>query len=198
MKVSRSCGTSSDRKWAISFLDLNRKHPILVKKLYFVHDRTRKKLRRKNGFSYRHYGCVWHYLWHWQLQSTHFVPSLNDLLCKKYHKWGPPKQMPSDALSQIAIFTVKITKRFACANEQRAQQTGDLPTELTRRWSNLGSGSHGQLWTPTFRKAPPPLLLRHITENSFFMETNRSDSISLSTIWLTVETGVQCACLSSF
>ena len=50
---------------------------------------------------------------------------------------------------QIAIFTldtVKITKRFACANKQRAQQTGALPTELTRQWSNLGSGSHGQLF----------------------------------------------------
>ena len=129
-----------------------------------------KKLRRKNGFSYyvsggagwslalpppprikvcnRYYGCVWHYLWLWQLQSAHFVPSLDDLLRKKYHKWGPPKQMPADALSQIAIFTVKITKRFACANEQRAQQSGALPTELTRRWSNLGSGSHGQLFRP--------------------------------------------------
>ena len=84
---------------------------------------------------------------------------------------------------QIAIFTldtVKITKRFACANKQRAQQTGALPTELTRQWSNLGSGSHGQLfclwktlwWAPppppTFRQAPPPLLFRYITENSFF------------------------------
>ena len=56
--------------------------------------------------------------------------------------------MPADALSQIAIFTVKITKRFACANEQRAQQSGALPTELTRRCSNLGSGSHGQLFRP--------------------------------------------------
>ena len=125
------------------------------------------------------------------------VTSLDDLLPKKYHKSGQPKQMPADTLSQIAIFTVKITKRFACANEQRAQQTGALPTEVTRRWSNSGSGSHGQLFrpywglcikdplmspTPTFRKAPPPLLLRHITENSIFMETNRSDSISLSTI----------------
>ena len=56
--------------------------------------------------------------------------------------------MPADALSQIAIFTVKITKRFACANEQRAQLTGALPTELTRRWSNLVSGSHRQLFRP--------------------------------------------------
>ena len=76
------------------------------------------------------------------------MPSLDDLLPKKYHESGPPKQMPADALSQIAIFTVKITKRFACANEQRAQQTGVLPTEVTRRWSNLGSGSHGQLFRP--------------------------------------------------
>ena len=99
--------------------------------------------------------------------------------------------MPADALSQIAIFTLKITKRFARANEQRAQLTGALPTELTRRWSNLGSSSHGQLFrpywglwtgkpvyrrpfdepprppTPTFGKASSPLLLRHITENSF-------------------------------
>ena len=96
--------------------------------------------------------------------------------------------MPADALSQIAIFTLKITKRFARANEQRAQLTGALPTELTRRWSNLGSSSHGQLFrpywglwtgkpvyrrpfdeppTPTFGKASSPLLLRHTTENSF-------------------------------
>ena len=35
--------------------------------------------------------------------------------------------MPADALSQIANFTldtVKITKRFACADEQRAQRAG--------------------------------------------------------------------------
>ena len=105
---------------------------------------------------------------------------------------------------QIAIFTlhtVKITKRFTCANEQRAQYTGALPTELTKRWSNLGSGSRGQLFRPywgssawhsrrsmngenpctkdplmrppllpkkTFQKAPPPLLFRYISENSFF------------------------------
>ena len=53
--------------------------------------------------------------------------------------------------SQIEIFTldtVKITKRFACVKEQHAQQTGALPTELTKRWSNLGSGSHGQLFRP--------------------------------------------------
>ena len=96
--------------------------------------------------------------------------------------------MPADALSQIAIFTLKIAKRFARANEQRAQLTGALPTELTRRWSNLGSSSHGQLFrpywglwtgkpvyrrpfdeppTPTFGKASSPLLLRHTTENSF-------------------------------
>ena len=56
--------------------------------------------------------------------------------------------MPADALSQIAIFTLKITKRFARANEQRAQLTGALPTELTRRWSNLGSSSHGHLFRP--------------------------------------------------
>ena len=59
--------------------------------------------------------------------------------------------MPTDALSQIAICTldtVKITKRFACANKQRAQQTGALLTELTRRRSNLGSGSHGRLFRP--------------------------------------------------
>ena len=59
--------------------------------------------------------------------------------------------MPTDALSQIAIFTldtVKITKRFACANKQRAQQTGALLTELTRQRSNLGSGSHGRLFRP--------------------------------------------------
>ena len=52
MKVTRSCGTSSDIKWTISFLDLNRKHPILAKKFRFVRDRTMKKPRRKNGFSY--------------------------------------------------------------------------------------------------------------------------------------------------
>ena len=76
------------------------------------------------------------------------MPSLDDLRPKKYHKSGPPKQMPADALSQIAIFTLKITKRFARANEQRAQLTGALPTELTRQWSNLGSSSHGQLFRP--------------------------------------------------
>ena len=126
----------------------------------------------------------------------------------KHHESGPPKQIPAEALSQFAIFTldtVKITKRFACANEKRTQQTGALVTELTRRWSNLGCGSHGQLFRPywgsstwhsrqsmngenqcikdplarpptpplTFRKAPPPLSFRHITESSFFMGTNR-------------------------
>ena len=56
---------------------------------------------------------------------------------------------------QIAIFTldtVKITKRFACANKQRAQQTGALPTELTRQW---------QPWTAVLSMkdplmSPPP------------------------------------------
>ena len=92
---------------------------------------------------------------------------------------------------QIAIFTldtVKITKRFACANKQRAQQTGALPTELTRQW---------QPWTavlsmkdplmspppPTFRQAPPPLLFRYITENSFFMGTSNEN------IWWTEKFG---------
>ena len=59
--------------------------------------------------------------------------------------------MPTDTLPQIAIFsldTVKITKRFACANEKRTQQTGVLLTELTRRQSNLCSGSHGRLFRP--------------------------------------------------
>ena len=118
---------------------------------------------------------------------------------QKHHESG---------LSQIAIFTldtVKITKRFACVNEKRTQQTGALLTELTRRWSNLGSGSHGQLFRPywgsstwhslqsmngenqsikdplarpptpppTFQKAPPPLLFRHITQSSFSMGINR-------------------------
>jgi len=125
---------------------------------------------------------------------------------------------------QIAIFTLETmkrfacankerfacanntVKRFACANKQRAQQTGALPTELTRRWSNWGSGSHGQLFRPywgssawysrrsmnrenpsmkdplvsppphpTFRQAPPPLLFRYITENSFFMGNNNEN-----------------------
>ena len=150
---------------------------------------------------------------HRRLQSEQLLPSLDDLLPKKHHESGPSKQMPTDALSQIAIFTldtVKITKRFACANKQRAQQTGALLTELTRQRSNLGSGSHGRLFRPywgssawhsrrpmngenpsikdplmspppslTFRKAPPPLLFRHMTENSFFMGSNRSH---LSTI----------------
>ena len=89
-----------------------------------------------------------YYMGHRRLQSEQLLPSLDDLLPKKRHESGPSKQMPTDVLSQIAIFTVKITKRFACANEQRAQQTGALPTELTRRWSNLGSGSHGQLFRP--------------------------------------------------
>ena len=59
--------------------------------------------------------------------------------------------MPTNTLPQIAIFsldTVKITKRFACANEKRTQQTGVLLTELTRRQSNLCSGSHGRLFRP--------------------------------------------------
>ena len=151
---------------------------------------------------------------HRRLQSEQLLPSLDDLLPKKHHESGPSKQMPTDALSQIAICTldtVKITKRFACANKQRAQQTGALLTELTRQRSNLGSGSHGRLFRPywgssawhsrrpmngenpsikdplmsppptplTFRKAPPPLLFRHMTENSFFMGSNRSH---LSTI----------------
>ena len=126
--------------------------------------------------------------------------------------------MPTDTLPQIAIFsldTVKITKRFACANEKRTQQTGVLLTELTRRQSNLCSGSHGRLFRPywgssawhnrrsmeggkpvykrpfdeppppppTSRKAPPPLLFRHVKEeNSFFMGSIRSHSISLSAI----------------
>ena len=147
----------------------------------------------------RHYGCIWHYLWLRRLQSAHFLPSLDDLLPKEHHESGLSKQMPTDVLSQIAIFpldTVKITKRFACANEKRAQQTGVLLTELTRRQSNLGSGSHGRLFRPywgcsawysrrsmkggkpvykspfdepppTFRKAPPPLMFRHIKEQKF-------------------------------
>ena len=110
---------------------------------------------------------------------------------------------------------MKITKRFACANEKRTQQTGALLTELTRRWSNLGSGSHGQLFRPywgsstwhsrqsmncenqcikdplarpptpplTFRKAPPPLLFRHITESSFFMGTNRIPWVQFAFSW---------------
>ena len=101
------------------------------------------------------------------------VTSLDDLLPKKYHKSGQPKQMPADTLSQIAIFTVKITKRFACANNQRAQQTGALPTAVTRRWSNSGSGSHGQLFRPYWglcikdplmSPPPPPRFerLRHL------------------------------------
>ena len=110
---------------------------------------------------------------------------------------------------------MKITKRFPCANEKRTQQTGALLTELTRRWSNLGSGSHGQLFRPywgsstwhsrqsmneenqcikdplarpptpplTFRKAPPPLLFRHITESSFFMVTNRIPWLQFAFCW---------------
>ena len=134
-----------------------------------------------------------HYMGHRRLQSEQLLPSLDDLLPKKHHESGPSKQMPTDALSQIAICTldtVKITKRFACANKQRAQQTGAVLTELTRRRSNLGSGSHGRLFRPywgssawhsrrpmngenpsikeplmsppplTFRKAPPPLLFK--------------------------------------
>ena len=156
-----------------------------------------------------------HYMGHRRLQSEQLLPSLDDLLPKKHHESGPSKQMPTDALSQIAIFTldtVKITKRFACANKQRAQQTGALLTELTRRRSNLGSGSHGRLFRPYWGSSawhsrrpmngenpsikeplmsPPPLrferlrrlcCLRHMTENSFFMGSNRSHSISLSTI----------------
>ena len=88
---------------------------------------------------------------------------------------------------QIAIFTldtVKITKRFACANKQRTQQTGALPTELTRQWSNLGSGSHGQLfclWKTLWWAPPPPqrfdrlrrlCCLDTLRKIPFFMGTN--------------------------
>ena len=104
--------------------------------------------------------------------------------------------MPTDALFTNRNFHSRHCedyKEICLANKQHAQQTGALPTELTRQWSNLGSGSHGQLFClwktlwppppPTFRQAPPPLLFRYITENSFFMGTSNEN------IWWTEKFG---------
>ena len=62
------------------------------------------------------YGCIWHYLWDLKnyLRSTMKEDRLsNCLLMHCRHKSIPDTQD-----------TVKITKRFACANEQRKGHFG--------------------------------------------------------------------------
>ena len=57
-----------------------------------------------------------------------FCPQTTQELPKKHHEAGPPEQLPTDVLSQIdyghTVDTVKIAKRFACANEQRKRHFG--------------------------------------------------------------------------
>ena len=58
-----------------------------------------------------------------------FCPQTTQKLPKKHHEAGPPEQLPTDVSSQIksitdTLDTVKIAKRFACANEQRKEHFG--------------------------------------------------------------------------
>ena len=46
-------------------------------------------------------GCIWQYLRHWWLQRAHFLPLDYLRTTLKHHKAGLPKQLPTDALSQI-------------------------------------------------------------------------------------------------
>ena len=54
-------------------------------------------------------------------------PEKTQELPEKHHEAGPPKQLPTDALSKSVpdtLDTVKTAKRFTCAGEQRKGHFG--------------------------------------------------------------------------
>ena len=85
---------------------------------------VRSPPKQKCAFWYRKhfYGCIWHYLWHRRLQSADFPSSVDS---KTTYLRSIMKQ---DFLNNCKLMrcqkwitdinTVKIAKRFACANEQ--------------------------------------------------------------------------------
>ena len=77
----------------------------------------------------KHYGCIWHYLWDLKnyLRSTMKEDRLNNcLLMHCRHKSITDTQD-----------TVKVTKRFACANEQRKWYFGKFKFGTCVRLSGI-------------------------------------------------------------